>query len=385
MRICRKILLIFFLTAILVFLFSSKAYAEEQEPVDSDYLEEQMAEMNVDSLWDRLPDDTAEKLKDLGVTNLSPDAIANISTGDVLTDILEQFSGGIPEILNSFLMILAVILICAVLNSMQLAQGETTGNVLHLIGMLCIATSVLPAVLRCIEQAATVIQGGAYFMLGCLPILIALLIASGKAASGASLGTLLLSLCNGIAFLSSTCIIPVLNIFLSFSLVSTLSPGLNLNGICKSIYTGIKWVLGLGMTIFTAFLTMQGLLGNSIQVTTNKTVKYVVSSFVPVVGTALGEAFGTVHNCAKLIRSGVGAFGILAILLLFLPVLLRCVLWNFSLSMSSGIADVFSLGEIGGLLRAISKVMSLLTAILLCSVVMMIVVLEVLIAIGGSV
>ena len=48
-------------------------------------------------------------------------------------------------------------------------------------------------------------------------------------------------------------------------------------------------------------------------VTTNKSVKFVVSSFVPIVGTALGEAFGTVHSCAKVLRSGVGAFGILAI------------------------------------------------------------------------
>ena len=381
----RKILLMFFFAMIMIILFPTTVCAEEQEPVDSEYLEEQMTELDVDSLWDRLPEETAERLKSYGIINLSPVSLSNISTGNLLTDILEQFSGGIPAILNSFFVILAVILICAVLSSIQISKGETAGNVLYLIGMLCIAAAVLPSILQCIEQASTVIQGGAYFMLGCLPILIALLIAGGKIASGASLGTLLLTLCNGFTFLSSSCIVPVLNIILSFSLVSALSPKLDLNGVCKSIYSSVKWVIGLGMTIFTALLTMQGLLGESVQVTTNKTVKFVVSSFVPVVGTALGEAFGTVHNCAKLIRSGVGAFGILAILLLFLPVLMRCVLWNLSLSLASGISDVFSLRETSALLRAVSKVMSLLTALLLCSAVMMIVALEVLMAIGGSV
>ena len=166
--------------------------------------------------------------------------------------------------------------------------------------------------------------------------------------------------------------------------MSALSPNLNLNGLCKTFHTVMKWVLGFSMSIFTGLLTMQSLLGNAVDVSTNKTVKFVVSSFVPVVGNALGEAFGTVQGSIKLLKSGVGAFGLLAIAFLFFPVLAQCLLWQVMLVVSASIADVFDLKEIAGLLRAISKVLSLLLAILLCSSAILIISTLVMMAIGGA-
>ena len=61
-----------------------------------------------------------------------------------------------------------------------------------------------------------------------------------------------------------------------------------------------------------------------------RAARFMVSSFVPVVGGALGEALGTITGCVKMIKSGVTAFGLLAEGALFLPVLLECVLWPVS-------------------------------------------------------
>jgi stage III sporulation protein AE len=179
--------------------------------------------------------------------------------------------------------------------------------------------------------------------------------------------------------------IPVLQLFLGFSTVSSISPNLHLDGICKSCYTDMKWILGFVMTLFSGLLTMQGLLGSAVDVTTNKSVKFVVSSFVPIVGNALGEAFGTIHSCAKVLRSGVGAFGILGLILLFLPVLVQCVLWMIGLSLAAGLGDLFELSAIASLLRSISKVLSMGVAMLLCSAVILIVSLEIMMMTGGSV
>ena len=130
---------------------------------------------------------------------------------------------------------------------------------------------------------------------------------------------------------------------------------------------------------------MQSLLGNAVDVSTNKTVKFVVSSFVPVVGSALGDAFGTVQGSVKLLKSGVGAFGLLAIGFIFFPVLAQCLLWQVTVIVCASIADVFDLKEIAGLLRAISKVISLLIAILLCSIAVLIISTIVMMGIGGGI
>lgn len=361
-------------------------FAEESAAIDQDYLDQQLEDSGASALMDNLPDDTANALSELGVDSVDLEQISSVSATDIFTSILRSFTDKLPSVLNAFFAMIAILLLTALVNSMKLSLGEQpVGGVIHLVGMLCVVGVLLTPIVTCIAEAAAVISGGTAFMMGCIPVMIGFLIASGQVAAGTAFSGLLLSICNVVSFVSSYCIVPVLHLFLGFSIVSSISPSLNLNGICKSFYTVVKWVLGFAMTVFSGLLTMQSLLGGSVDATTNKSVKFVVSSFVPIVGTALGEAFGTVHSCAKVLKSGVGAFGVLAIVFIFLPILIQCVLWLITLSVTAGIGDVFGLGEVTGLLRSVSKVISMLVAILLCCVVMLVVSLEIVMMTGGHV
>ncbi len=380
----RTVLMLMSLLFCLCFL-SVTVYAEETSPTQ-EQIQEQLQDSGAEDLQSYLPEETVDQLSEIGISGVDLSSLSEISAGTIFSTIAQTISEKIPAILTAFCATLAVLILTAFLNSMKLSLGEQpVGGVIHLVGMLCVVGIVLPPIITCIVEGAAIISGGAYFMLGCIPILVGILIAAGQVSAGTSFSALLLTICNVISFIASNWIVPVLNIFLGFSVVSSLSPNLNLNGLCKSIYSIMKWVLGFGMTIFSGLLSMQGLLGSAVDVTTNKSVKFVVSSFVPIVGTALGEAFGTVHSCAKVLRSGVGAFGILAIGILFLPIILQCVLWLMTLSLTAGIGDLFDLKEIAALLRSISKVISMLVAILLCCVAMLIISLEILMMTGGSV
>ncbi|MDD5952891.1 MAG: stage III sporulation protein AE [Oscillospiraceae bacterium] len=382
----RKRWIVLLFTVCCVFFWAAPTvYGEEASRPDSAVLEQQLEESGAKELPDRLPEETREGLSEIGVDSVDLEQVGAVDAGDILSSIVRSITEKLPSILTAFFSMIAVMLLLALVNSMKLSLGEQpVGGVIHLVGMLCVIGIVLTPVVTCITEAATVISGGAYFMLGCIPVLVGFLFAAGQVSAGTSFSALLLALCNVVSFAASHFIVPVLHIFLGFSLVSSLSPNLNLNGICKSFYAVLKWILGFAMTIFSGLLTMQGLLGSAVDVTTNKSVKFVVSSFVPIVGTALGEAFGTVHSCAKALKSGVGAFGILAIGFLFLPILLQCVLWMLSLSVGAGIGDVFDLRELSALLRSIAKVISMLVAILLCCVVMLVVSLEIIMMTGGG-
>ncbi len=380
----RCILLTFFCFIILCISPVTVSAQEAYTPAEEE-LEEQLEDSGAQELPNRLPQETQEEFEELGIDGIDLEQLADVSAGDVITNLLRNFTGKLPSVLRVFFAMLAVILISAFVNSMKLSLGEQpVGGVINLVSMLCIVGVVIVPIVSCIAEAASVISGGAYFMLGCIPVMIGFLAAGGQAAT-ASFSGILLMLCNVISFLASHCIVPVLHIFLGFSVVSSVSPNLNLNGICKSFYTIAKWILGFGMTIFSGLLTMQSLLGGAVDAATNKSLRFVVSSFVPVVGSALGEAIGTVHSCAKVLKSGVGAFGILAIVFIFLPILIQCILWVFSLTVAAGIGDVFELKEVSGLLRASSKVLSMLIAILLCCAVMLIISLQIVVMTGGSV
>ena len=67
-----------------------------------------------------------------------------------------------------------------------------------------------------------------------------------------------------------------------------------MNGLCELIAKAVKWILGFCMTLFTGLLTVHSLVTASADSAASRAVKFAVSSFVPVVGGALGEALRTV-------------------------------------------------------------------------------------------
>lgn len=384
----RRRILLFLGTFFVLSLFACPVSAaqDNQAELTQEYYEEQLELSGANDLPYELPEGTMDILSDMGIDGVNWEQISNVTPQGVFYQVLTLFGVEADAPLKAAVSILTVMILCAMLNSMRLSFGEQpVGGVVNLVGTLCVCTVMVEPVVRCIVRAADVIQGASNFMLACIPVLVGILVAGGQAVSASSFQFFMFGAGNVISFVSAHFIVPVLNIFLGFSLVSSLSPNLNLNGLCKTFTTIMKWVLGFSMSIFTGLLTMQSLLGNAVDVSTNKTVKFVVSSFVPVVGSALGDAFGTVQGSVKLLKSGVGAFGLLAIGFIFFPVLAQCLLWQVTVIVCASIADVFDLKEIAGLLRAISKVISLLIAILLCSIAVLIISTIVMMAIGGGI
>ena len=138
------------------------------------------------------------------------------------------------------------------------------------------------------------------------------------------------------------------------------------------------------MSIFVSVLSFQTFIGNAADNTGVKAAKLAISSFVPVVGGALSDAFLTVQSSLRLLKSGVGVFAILATAALYLPAILNCVVWLFTISCCAAAAEVFSLSVPLGLLKGVKKVVTLLLALLLCCMTVMIISTAILLILGGS-
>lgn len=122
----------------------------------------------------------------------------------------------------------------------------------------------------------------------------------------------------------------------------------------------------LCMSVFVSVLTFQSVITTRADGAGGRALKFAVSSFVPVVGGALGESLASVRGGLKLLKSGSGVFMIFGIAFMFLPVLIRCLLWICSLNISASIGDILGTDSVCKLLRSVSKVVSTITAVLLC-------------------
>ena len=210
------------------------------------------------------------------------------------------------------------------------------------------------------------------------------MLSAGEAISGTSYCTAMMTAAQTISALSANLFLPLLNIFLGVSVMSSISPRMRLSSLCDMLYKICKWTMTFCMSVFVSVLTFQSVITTRADGAGGRALKFAVSSFVPVVGGALGESLASVRGGLKLLKSGSGVFMIFGIAFMFLPVLIRCLLWIFSLNISASIGDILGTDSVCKLLRSASKVVSTITAVLLCVMTVFILSTVLILIIGGA-
>jgi len=160
---------------------------------------------------------------------------------------------------------------------------------------------------------------------------------------------------------------------LALSIVSALSPIFNWNGITNIIKKTVTVTLGFLSTVFVGLLSIKGLLAGAADSAAAKGAKFLIGSFVPVVGGAVSDALGSIVSSLSLVRGATGAFGILAVLLIALPVFAELLLWLLTLNLCAIGADLFGQGKASALLRSVASALVILGAILLFNAVLLII------------
>ena len=128
----------------------------------------------------------------------------------------------------------------------------------------------------------------------------------------------------------------------------------------------ICWGLGIITTLFVSFLSMQTFVSSSVDVVTLKASRFLMGSFIPVVGSILSEAFGAAQGCISLLKGTVGSFGIIVALCTILPILLKVILWYFVTWIGVQLSNILQVQESGAILKAANNTFAVLLAILLC-------------------
>ena len=166
--------------------------------------------------------------------------------------------------------------------------------------------------------------------------------------------------------LSSKVIVPFLNMFLGVSVTASVCSESKLTGITSIISKAVKWVLGFVMTVFTAVLSFKQMITTSVDDVSTRAVRFTLNSFIPIVGSALSDAYKTVQGSVNLLKSGLGIFVIVSIAFVFLPIILNSLLWIFTLSSGKLLAEILGINQVKDLLEGVGTVLSTLLAIVLC-------------------
>ena len=220
------------------------------------------------------------------------------------------------------------------------------------------------------------------FLLSFIPVFTGIISVSGKPLSAFAYNATLVGVVEAVSFTAQNLLIPLSGVYLALCLTGAVSDQIQIGGITRSIKKVVLWALGFLMTIFIAILTIKSFVANSADSVTLRAGKYLIGSFVPVVGGAVSDALTVLQGSFAVVRSTVGAFGILAILICFLPGIVSILLMNAALKIAQIVSDMLNVKRVSGLLEATSFVLTLMQSILICYGVMVLISISLMLVLG---
>ncbi len=337
--------------------------------------------VDTDVLLGSLTQETREFFAQNGIDPQNYNWVNNLTDKNVIAHIFEFITGGIKRPLVTAVTVIGIILIIAAIS----AFGDTQHSATALyVAAFAICAIVATDIWQSITAAVDALKGVSGFMLSFVPIFAGVLAVSGKTVTAASAGALLLGACEVISYISSFVVLPLMGGYLAISISSGVSPLLENSGIVEGIKKLSMWIMTLISTLFVGIISVQTVVNSAADSVSMKTAKFILGTSVPVVGNALSEAVTTVSSSMGLLKSSIGIYGVVALTVILLPIIIELVMWRVVLMMSSALSGTFNLKKVTGILKAIDSMLSMLLGVMLFVGGLFIISLTVVVTAGGT-
>ena len=351
---------------VLAVMFTPQGVYADSEEQNNEYYDRLISEIN-EGLSFEGDEDVKTVLEDNNITLEDPSSAANISVSDVIKHIFESFTAA----LRSPLIITAATMLCVLVRSMS-----AEGTVDKVFTLICVLTTVLvisDTVTDSLYSVKTSMGQMNSFMMSYIPIFSSVATAGGSAAAGAGYYSVMLIICESAGILADTILVPFLSAVLAVTLVSAINPSLDLGSLAESVKKLVIWVLGIVMTLFTGLLSIQSFAGAAADNLSARAVKFAASSFIPVIGGSVSEAYSAVKGSIGVIRTSVGVIGVIIMSVIVAKPLLTLLAVKLAVWIGAIINDIFGISNSGGLLKSINSVLSIGVSILAAYAIMFVI------------
>lgn len=217
--------------------------------------------------------------------------------------------------LKSSISILIIIVIMAVINSLELQKDSNISKVTNLTGFLVIVTIVLKTYIAMLTDFIGTIDTITKIIEIIAPFMLALLIATGEVVTSGIISPVLLFVTSLIGVLITYIILPLLNVSLIFKLISNMADGIKLDKFSQLFSKTAMWIISVVFTIFLAIMELESTLACSIDEVAIKTTQAAASNLIPVVGKFVSDSVEVVMGASEVIGKSVGIIGIVIILI----------------------------------------------------------------------
>lgn len=270
--------------------------------------EEYRESIGLETLENAVPSEARDVLDGYSFTGgADTDGLFSRLGAQLKKTLADHFSGAV----RSGASVLTVAILCG-LASAFFPDGKAPAYV-TVAGVLAIASAVLTDHGSFLNTGIRTLERLQDFSTVLLPCLTAAAAAGGAAVSAGAKYAATMLFMNVLLTLCTHVFVPLISMYLA----CVVAHGAFQNSAFSAMAGLLKWLCVTGLTllvvVFTAYLSISGVIASSGDMVTTRFAKAAISTALPVVGRMVSDAASTVMAGMSLVKSSVGVFGVIAV------------------------------------------------------------------------
>lgn len=322
----KKIIVIIFF---LVLIMKSIVYADVMDNVSD--------ELNLNSLLDSL-EEYAPAL-DIYSMEEGLKSGEGIDYGKIGNLVIDTLFKEIRTNIKTLIQVLVVIVLMAIIKSIELDSDSTISKFVNLVGFVVIVSMLLKNYIVVLESFKTAIKNTTTIVEIISPFMLAILIATGKIATSGITNTILLFVTSIIGTTINYVVIPLLTLSIVFKIITNMTDVVKLDKLGKLCNSTSILILSIIFAVFLGILELETSVTTSVDDVTVKVAQTAISNVIPVVGKFVSDSIEVVLGATEVIGKSLGVIGVIVIVIAVISPLFKLLSYSIMYSVIEAFSE----------------------------------------------
>lgn len=265
------------------------------------------------------------------------------------------------------------ILLCSIINSLNSKELSSSGSeISSFVSSILIVIILVDSTSDIFSCSKIFFDRLNLFMTGMLPFLCTLCAIGGGAASAAATNYGITAFITISELALSSSVMPIAGTCLSLASIGAVGETNAGSSLLKGLKKLYIFLIGMLMTLMLFMFSARGIMASSADSLSGRAIKFAAGSFIPIVGSNIGDILKGVGSGIGYIKSTVGVVSVIIILLMLLPTFISIAVRRLVLSICSILADLLGERKQSKLISEFSSVYGLMLAVISMSSVLFI-------------
>ena len=332
--------------------FASASTQDEAKNALNETIEEQISALDLEELQKYI-----ESLGNFSNKSLTDRLLEYIKSGTLNYEGIWKQIGTvlfakITEIFPSFACIAAIILLSGLISTMKSGSNASTAS--DMIFLITYAAALIPllvVLMECFEVSMGCIKAMQTQMQLIFPVMLTLMAASGGTVTAAVCRPAVGFFATNIVSVIYSLVFPITIAIIVLSMASSMSKELKIGKFTAFFKSVNKWLIGICVSAFGIFFTLQGITAANYDGIVRRTAKYAIGNGIPIVGGFLSGGFDLAVAGSVLIKNSLGNMSIFLMLTVIFEPIVLLISVNLLLRLTAAIAQPFGDGRIADCLE----------------------------------